>query len=86
MLIFRTPAIVIAADNVDLFLDGHKLEQSLAHLLMQPFFANIELSSAPFMRNFGPAQFVGEGDLFTAAKNVRIIGPGVIGRSTHHGT
>jgi hypothetical protein len=78
-------AIVIAADGVDLYLDGHTLEQSAGHALMQRFFANIELSSSPFLPSVGPAQFVGDDDTFVAATNVRILGPGVIGRSAHHG-
>ena len=52
---------------------------------MQRFYSNIELASAPFIAGTGPAQFVGEGDEFHAASNVRIIGPGTLGRASHHG-
>lgn len=78
-------AIAIASDNVDIFLDGHKLEQSPAHSLMQRFYANIELTSSPFNEGVGPAQFVGDGSMFHASSNVRILGPGTLGRASHHG-
>lgn len=79
-------AIVIASDGVDLYLDGHTLQQSEAHALMQRFFALVELSSSPFIRGAGPAQFVGDDDDFYTSQNVGIYGPGVLGRSAHHGT
>lgn len=78
-------AIAIATDNVDIYLDGYTLEQSKGHALMQRFYANIELNNSPFIANVGPARFVGEGDTFRAASNVRILGPGTLGRSSHHG-
>ena len=78
-------AIAIAADDVDLYLNGHTLEQSKGHALIQRFYANIELNNSPFIADAGPAQFVGEGDTFHASSNVRIIGPGTLGRSSHHG-
>lgn len=78
-------AIAIATDNVDLYLNGYRLEQSKGHALMQRFYANIELNSSPFIAGAGPAQFVGEGDEFHAASNIRISGPGTLGRSSHHG-
>eukprot|EP00977_Amphora_coffeiformis_P029102 scaffold38788_cov221-Amphora_coffeaeformis.AAC.2 len=78
-------AIAIAADNVDIFLDGYRLEQSKGHALMQRFYANIELNTSPFIAGAGPAQFVGEGDKFRSPSNIRILGPGTIGRASHHG-
>jgi len=78
-------AIAIAADNVDLFFDGYKLEQSKAHALMQRFYANIELNTSPFISGTGPAQFVGEDNVFSSPSNIRILGPGTIGRASHHG-
>lgn len=78
-------AIAIATDNVDIFLDGYKLEQSPAHALMQRFYANIELTSSPFNEGVGPAQFVGDGSILHASSNVRILGPGTLGRASHHG-
>lgn len=61
------------------------MEQSVGHALFQRFFALIELNSSPFSPGVGPAQFVGDGDTFAAASNVRILGPGTLGRSSHHG-
>ena len=53
---------------------------------MQRFFAVIELASSPFIPGVGPAQFVsGNGTAYIAANNVNILGPGTIGRSSHHG-
>ena len=78
-------AIAITADDVTLFLNGHTLEQSKGHALMQRFYANIELNSSPFIPKTGPAQFVGEGDEFRAPSNIQILGPGTLGRSSHHG-
>ena len=78
-------AIAIAADNVDLYLNGHTLQQSEEHALMQRFYANIELNNSPFIPGAGPAQFVGENGNFHASSNLRILGPGTLGRSSHHG-
>jgi hypothetical protein len=79
-------ALVIVADDVTLDLNGHTIEQSAGHALMQRFFAVIELASSPFISAKGPAQFVSNnGAAFKAANNVKIVGPGVIGRSSHHG-
>jgi len=79
-------ALAIAADDVTLYLNGHTIEQSAGHALMQRFFAVIELASSPFIPGVGPAQFVsGNGTAYSAANNVNILGPGIIGRSSHHG-
>lgn len=75
-------AISIATDNVDLYLDGHTLEQSPEHALLQRFFALIELASSPFLPKVGPHDF---GDGFVPATDVKILGPGTLGRSSHHG-
>ncbi len=74
-------AIVIAADGVELDLNGHTIEQSAEHALLQRFFAVIELAEQPFVPRQGPADF---GADIVAAKNV-IIRNGTIGRSAHHG-
>ena len=50
-------AISIAVDDVVLDLNGFELKQSEEHSLMQRFFALIELGSAPFPPNTGPANF-----------------------------
>ena len=52
---------------------------------MQRYFAFIELASSPFISTAGPAQFVGEGEVFAPASHVQILGPGTNGRSSHHG-
>ena len=79
-------AITIEAPNVDLFLNGHTIQQSREHSVIQRFYANIELASAPFIAGTGPHDFAVEGPgAFRAASNVRILGPGTIGRSAHQG-
>jgi hypothetical protein len=78
-------AIAIEASGVTFDLNGFKIEQSAEHALMQRFFAIIELASAPFIRDAGPAEFVGDGEHFLSASEVTIRGPGTIGRSSHHG-
>lgn len=74
-------AISIITSGVDIHLDGHTLEQSPEHALLQRFYANIELGGSPFIEDAGPADF-GE---YTSASDVQILGPGKIGRSSHHG-
>ena len=76
-------AIAIATDNVTIDLNGKTISQSDGHALFQRFFAIIELADAPFIKDAGPAQFVGNS--FHAAKNIQILGPGTIGQSSHHG-
>ena len=78
-------AIAISTSNVDLYLNGYTIEQSKGHALFQRFFAIIELADSPFIQNVGPAQFIGQGDVINSASNINIIGPGIIGRSAHHG-
>lgn len=74
-------AISIEATDVTLDLNGHTLEQSPEHALLQRFYANIELADQPFIPSQGPSDF---GRELKAAKDVRIIN-GTIGRSSHHG-
>ncbi len=74
-------AITIEASDVTLDLNGHTLEQSPEHALLQRFYANIELADQPFIPTQGPSDF---GDQLNAAKEVRIFN-GIIGRSSHHG-
>lgn len=78
-------ALSIAAPDVTLDLNGYTIRQSQEHALLQRFFAVIELANSPFIKNAGPAQFVGESTDFAAASNVKIVGPGTIGLSSHHG-
>lgn len=78
-------AVAIGAPDVTIHLDGFTIEQSKEHALMQRFFAIFELATSPFIPGAGPALFVGPGEQFVPATNVRILGPGQIGRSSHHG-
>lgn len=78
-------AISITSSDVTIHLNGFTIEQSAGHALMQRFFSIFELASSPFIPSVGPAQFVGDGEVFAPASNVNILGPGVIGRSSHHG-
>lgn len=75
-------AISIKTSGVNLYLDCHTLEQSPEHALLQRFYANIELASSPFLPKVGPHDF---GDGFVPATDVQILGPGTLGRSSHHG-
>lgn len=74
-------ALIIDADNVILDLNGHTIEQSAEHALLQRFFAVISLSDQPFVPGQGPSDF---GDVLQSCKNVWIMN-GYIGRSAHHG-
>lgn len=76
-------ALVVAAPDVTLHLNGYTIQQDASHALLQRFFAVIELASAPFISGAGPAQFVS--DALVSATNFKLQGPGVIGRSSHHG-
>jgi hypothetical protein len=78
-------ALCVASPDVTIHLNDFAIEQSPGHALMQRFFAVIELASSPFISGAGPANFVGEGEAFVPARNVSILGPGSIGRSSHHG-
>ncbi len=74
-------ALTIDAKNVVLNLNGHTIEQSAEHALLQRFFSVIELADQPFIPNQGPSGF---GDIIHSARKVTIRN-GTIGRSAHHG-
>jgi hypothetical protein len=74
-------AIMVTAKDVEIDLNGKKIEQSKEHALLQRFFSLIELADQPFVPNQGPANF-GEG--IKSAQKV-IIRNGVLGRTSHHG-
>ena len=74
-------AISVTADNVVLDLNGHTIEQSAEHALLQRFFAVIELADQPFLPSQGPSDFGGGLD----SANEVSIRNGTIGRSAHHG-
>jgi len=75
-------AISVTADDVTISLNGKSLSQCREHALLQRFFALIELASSPFLPNVGPHNFVSS--VFKAAKNFKLVGPGVMGLSSHH--
>lgn len=74
-------AIAITGDDVVLDLNGHTIEQSAEHALLQRFFSVIELSDQPFIPTQGPFDF---GSDLDGAQRVTIKN-GTIGRSSHHG-
>jgi hypothetical protein len=78
-------AIAIQAPDVEIRLNSHSIEQSKGHALFQRYFAVFELASSPFIKGAGPAQFIGEEEVCICASNLKILGPGVIGLSSHHG-
>lgn len=77
-------AISICTDNVTILLNGYTFDQCEAHALMQRFFSIIELAAEPFIGGAGPHMFVGPNETFTCGNNIAILGPGVMGRSSHH--
>ena len=76
-------AITVEADDVILDLNGHTIIQSALHNLEQRFYAHIELSSAPFIPDQGPASFSSESNFKATAR--ALIMNGVLGKSSHHG-
>jgi hypothetical protein len=78
-------AIAIAVSDVTIHLNGYTIDQCEGHALMQRFFSIIELAAEPFISNAGPHMFVGPNETFVCGNNVNILGPGIMGRSSHHG-
>mmetsp|Transcript_23408 Transcript_23408/g.58543 ORF Transcript_23408/g.58543 Transcript_23408/m.58543 type:complete len:631 (-) Transcript_23408:10-1902(-) len=74
-------AVMIAAPDVTLDLNGKTLQQSKEHALLQRFYANIELADRPFIPKQGPHDF---GAPIRSAVNV-VIKNGFIGLASHHG-
>jgi hypothetical protein len=74
-------AITIESRKVVLDLNGHTLKQGKIFSIQQRFYANIELTNAPFIPGEGPGNF---GPLTGSAYGC-IIKNGTIGRSSHHG-
>ncbi len=75
-------AITIETTGVILDLNNHTIKQSKEHFLVQRFYANIELASAPFINPQGPSP--GISGLHRAGEEVAIIN-GTLGLSSHHG-
>lgn len=76
-------AITIECDNIILDLNGKELKQSLSHHLLQRFYANIELGSAPFIPKQGPAS-LSNSQNYIHPNNILIMN-GNLGLSSHHG-
>jgi hypothetical protein len=76
-------AITIETTGVILDLNSYTIKQSKLHNLEQRFYANIELASAPFIPNQGPATF-STGSNYVAASGA-LIRNGTLGISSHHG-
>lgn len=74
-------AVTIETHDVELDLNGHRLEQSVGHALLQRFHALVELANTPFIVGQGPHSFT---NTVRAARNV-FVHNGVLGRSSHHG-
>ncbi len=74
-------ALTIENNNIELDLNGYKIEFSNEFNLKQRFGAVIELGSSPFIPKQGPANF---GDEFKGCNNV-VIKNGYLGRNPHHG-
>ena len=49
------------------------------------FFSLIELADTPFIKGVGPHTFVHINNTFHMCNNITIHGPGILGRSSHHG-
>ena len=76
-------AITIETTGVILDLNSYTIKQSKLHNLEQRFYANIELASAPFIPNQGPATFSTVSNYVAA--NSALIRNGTLGVSSHHG-
>ena len=75
-------ALTIETEGVVLDLNHHTIQQSKEHFLMQRFYANIELASAPFIGKQGPSPGI-SGDHRSGTKTAIING--TLGFSSHHG-
>ena len=64
-------------------LNGKTIKQTELHVLQQPFYAHIELASAPFIPTQGPATFSTTSN-FKAGEKL-FIRNGTLARSSHHG-
>uniref|UniRef100_A0A6U1T6I5 Uncharacterized protein n=1 Tax=Vannella robusta TaxID=1487602 RepID=A0A6U1T6I5_9EUKA len=74
-------AINVVSDDVEIDLNGFKLQQAAEHRLQQKFFSLIELGNMPFVPREGPLPF---GDKFQSVSNI-VIKNGVLGNNAHHG-
>lgn len=74
-------AVTIETTDVLLDFNGHTLQQSAEHALVQKVYSHVETEDQPFVPKQGPADF---GSTLTPAKNV-VIRNGTLGQSSHHG-
>lgn len=74
-------AITIEGEDIELNLNGKRIDFSKEFNLKQRFGAIIELGSSPFIPKQGPADF---GSQFKSCKNI-CIKNGFLGNSSHHG-
>jgi hypothetical protein len=79
-------AICIIGNDIEVRLNSYSIQQCSEHLLMQRFFATIELALQPFTTGEGPHEFVGNHNAFQSSSNITISGPGTLHRSSHHCT
>ena len=78
-------AITIECKDVILDLNGKTIKQSEDHNLIQRFYANIELNTAPFIAGQGPSKNgFSNNENFKSAVNCYIHN-GILGLSSHHG-
>eukprot|EP00485_Elphidium_margaritaceum_P018336 CAMPEP_0202729440 /NCGR_PEP_ID=MMETSP1385-20130828/186133_1 /ASSEMBLY_ACC=CAM_ASM_000861 /TAXON_ID=933848 /ORGANISM="Elphidium margaritaceum" /LENGTH=1043 /DNA_ID=CAMNT_0049395701 /DNA_START=32 /DNA_END=3164 /DNA_ORIENTATION=- len=76
-------AITVECDQVVINLNGFTLAMDRRFYVQQRFFSLIELAAKPFLPWQGASTWGLTGVYY--ASNVEIKGPGVIGRSSHHG-
>ncbi|QNJ24695.1 hypothetical protein SynSYN20_00336 [Synechococcus sp. SYN20] len=74
--------LAITSNDVVLDLQGHTIQQSEEHALLQRFYSNIETAGAPFISDQGPHDFGPNGS--KSAHDLSIKN-GIIGLSSHHG-
>jgi hypothetical protein len=75
-------ALTVESEDVFIDMRGHTIQQSYEHFIMQRFYANIELASAPFIGAQGPSPGISAGH---ASANRCAIVNGHLSLSSHHG-
>jgi len=75
-------AIAMYGNHTILDLNGHTIQQSVAHNLNQRFYAHIELADSPFVVNQGP---IGTPPSIKSATQSVVRGTGNLIFSSHHG-
>ena len=75
-------ALTVESEDVFIDMRGHTIKQSYEHFIMQRFYANIELASAPFIGAQGPSPGISAGH--ASAVRCAIVN-GHLSLSSHHG-